>query len=212
MFRFNRVTDNDISLSRSATPNPAGGVRRRSPGGASTVRVRESGPGQPWIDTSWFDAEKLRNCLVFHAAVAGEDDELALVVAKQQQGALEARDLRLVRKPFVRRDRGRRVVGPVVEHVVRRAPRFKPVGAGVAGDAEDPGLEAALVSKGRAVFQDADEDVLDEVLGGGAVAGHAGEEVEKGAVVALEEDPEPGHVAPAHGTHEGLVCHNRVLS
>ena len=51
-----------------------------------------------------------------------------------------------------------------------------------------------------------------EILGGGAVAGHAGEEIEEWAVVALEQDLEPGHVAPAHGTHEGLVSHDRVLS
>jgi hypothetical protein len=46
----------------------------------------------------------------------------------------------------------------------------------------------------------------------GAVAGHAGEEIEKGVVITLEEDPEPRHVAPAHGTHQGLVSHGRVFS
>jgi len=76
-------------------------------------------------------------------------------------------------------------------------------------DPEEPCLETAAVAVGRPVFQDADEDVLDEVIGRGPVAGHPTQEIEQRDVIALEEEAQLGQVSIADCGHQGLVGHGQ---
>ena len=104
----------------------------------------------------------------------------------------------------------RRVFLGLVDRCIGRA-ALEVIGAHVARNPIQPGLEAPLVTPRRAVFQHADEHVLHEVLGRGGVARHPGEKVEQRAVVPLEKDPKLGDVALAHRIHECLVRHNSVV-
>ena len=78
---------------------------------------------------------------------------------------------------------------------------------GVAGDLVHPDGELVLAVVGGPVLEDADEDVLDEVLAGGPVPGQAEEEVEEGDVVALEEDGQLLDPAVPDRLHNSVVGH-----
>src|ERR1041385_4151303 len=101
------------------------------------------------------------------------------------------------------RCRVNRRVGAAVSEIIH---------ARVARDAEQPGVEAALVAPRRAVLEHPHEHVLHQVLRRSGVAGHAHEKVEQRAVVPLEEDSELADVSVAYRVHECLVGHSSVVS
>lgn len=81
----------------------------------------------------------------------------------------------------------------------------------VTGDPEQPCLEAAAFAEGRAILQNPHEDILDEVLGGRAIARHPVEIVEERHLVALEEQSQLGDIAPTEREHQGTSVTSTYL-
>ena len=75
----------------------------------------------------------------------------------------------------------------------------------LAGEVVDPGGKLALVAVGMAVFQDAVENDLHQVLADGRLVGQAHKKPVERAVVAFEEFTELPDFPGAHGNHEFMV-------
>jgi hypothetical protein len=61
---------------------------------------------------------------------------------------------------------------------------------------EHPGLETAIVAVGPAVLEEADEDLLDQILCCRSIAQRSREKVEQPSMVPLEEQTEPAQFSP----------------
>ena len=124
---------------------------------------------QPDAHRARLDAQHRANLLVCHPVVARQHDQFAAIVREPQQRAPQPFQVLGVFD-------GRRLIGaeasgsgisgvswsgpPLADMVVADIPR----------DVEHPGLETAIVAVGPAVLEDADEDLLDEVLGCRSIA------------------------------------------
>src|SRR6185437_13166826 len=153
------------------------------------------------LDGAGFDAEQGGDFLVLHFLVAGEDEELAFVVGEAGHGLRQQALFLLGLGVIAGLEAGG--VGVVPIHLA--AALVEVVEAGVAGDVVHPGGELAAAAVGGLVLEDADEDVLNQILGGGRGTPQAEEVAAQGGVVALEEGAELLDVAGLDAAHERVV-------
>ncbi len=79
------------------------------------------------------------------------------------------------------------------------------IGGDLAGEVVDPGREFPLVAIGVAIFEDAKEHELHEVLARGAMTGEAHEKTVERLVMTLEEVAQPVDLAGADGEHQFVI-------
>src|SRR5688572_1900814 len=155
-----------------------------------------------------FHTQEVGDRLVLHVAIAGEHDQLALVLAQQEQRAPQARRLLVELERFGRTGLAVRRVGRLLQCSLPDTARLEVVGPYVPRNAEGPDVEAAGVAERVAVFQDAHEYVLHQVFRRRPVARHPRQIVEQLAVMPFEQRRQPREVAGAHGEHQVLVGHS----
>src|SRR6185503_20487136 len=79
------------------------------------------------------------------------------------------------------------------------------VDPGIPGDMEHPGLEPALVPKCLSVLEDAEKNILDQIVGNRLASRHPKEEIEERSMMPVEQNAQSGRIPVSHGQHEVLV-------
>src|SRR5262249_51839629 len=78
-------------------------------------------------------------------------------------------------------------------------------------DMKHPCLESAVNAKRAAVFQNAEENVLYEILRNASAGGHSRKVVKQRSMIAVEQDSEFGKIAISNRPHEGFVGFNHSV-
>ena len=155
------------------------------------------------------DVEQTGDLVVRQVLETVQDEDLALVVGEVLQGVLHDREVVSAGGLFV--GGGRVVVGEAgkISRIggrgMARAAAVV-IGGDAATEVVEPGAEFSFVAVGVAVFEDALEDDLHEILGGVGGTNEPGKKAVERAVVTLKEVAEPGEFAGAHGKHQVMVA------
>jgi hypothetical protein len=80
----------------------------------------------------------------------------------------------------------------------------------VSCDLEEPDIEPAVALEAAPVFEDAHEDLLDEVFAHGPVSGQAEKEIKKHGLVPFEEDGQSFDPAVPNFGHQFTVCRRHM--
>src|SRR5215475_3458492 len=146
------------------------------------------------------------NLLVLHFLITAKNEDFALFWRQLEHRALEKRHLLLFFKAASRN--GRRTLECV--DVVLRQGCFGlmfsvVIESRIAGDVKHPCFESAVTAKRAAVFENAKEDVLNQILCYASAGGHSRKVVKERAMVSVEQESEFGKLAVSHGLHEVFV-------
>jgi hypothetical protein len=76
---------------------------------------------------------------------------------------------------------------------------------GVSGDAIQPGIEMTVIAKRIAILQDSVEDILNEILTGGAFSRHPEEKLVERKMVPFEQDFQFGSRPFAYCSHQSFI-------
>src|SRR5262245_9628707 len=82
----------------------------------------------------------------------------------------------------------------------------------IARNPKYPGLQPRAFTIGRAVFENALEHVLHQILRSRAIAGHPAEKIEEPQMMAVEQETQHGQVPLTHSLHQGFIGHCHPLN